>query len=60
VKIWALSKEAARYRPATTDEVRCGRCRYMFPSIGLGGCRLVRGVIRSSATCDEFTPAETR
>ena len=30
------------------------RCAYMFPPLGLGGCKLVRGVIRGSATCDEF------
>jgi len=28
----------------------------MFPPLALGGCRLVRGVIRSSSTCDEFRP----
>jgi len=27
----------------------------MFPPLGLGGCRLVRGVIRGSATCDHFS-----
>lgn len=32
------------------------RCKYMFPPFALGGCRLVRGVIRGSATCDEFRP----
>jgi hypothetical protein len=60
VRIWRLSKQAARYRPAPTGEVRCDRCRYMFPPVGLGGCRLVRGLIRSSATCDEFTTRRTR
>jgi hypothetical protein len=28
----------------------------MFPPLALGGCRLVRGAIRNSATCDEFKP----
>jgi hypothetical protein len=37
-------------------EVRCDNCKYMFPPLALGGCRLVRGVIRGSATCDEFSP----
>jgi hypothetical protein len=28
----------------------------VFPPLALGGCRLVRGPIRGSATCDHFTP----
>jgi hypothetical protein len=28
----------------------------MFPPLALGGCRLVRGVIRGSANCKEFEP----
>jgi hypothetical protein len=31
----------------------------MFPPFAVGGCRLVRGAIRSSATCDEFKPRKT-
>ena len=54
MKIWALSKRAARYQVAPSADVRCDRCAYMFPPLALGGCRLVRGVIRGSATCDEF------
>ncbi len=54
--IWGLSKRAANYRPAPKPEVRCDACKYMFPRLALGGCRLVRGVIQGSATCDEFTP----
>jgi hypothetical protein len=46
----------ANYRPAPKAEVRCDRCKYMFPPLALGGCRLVRGLIRGAATCDEFTP----
>jgi len=42
--IWGLSKKAARYREAPEAEVRCDRCAYMFPRLGVGGCRLVRGV----------------
>jgi hypothetical protein len=56
VRIWGLSKSGANYRPAPTQEVRCDRCKYMFPRLALGGCRLVRGSIRGSATCNEFTP----
>jgi hypothetical protein len=59
MKIWGLSKRDAHYRPAPTPTVRCDHCKYMFPRLALGGCRLVRGPIRSSATCDEFTPRDT-
>ena len=55
-RIWGLSKRQANYRPAPKPEVRCDACKYMFPPFPLGGCRLVRGVIQGSATCDEFTP----
>jgi hypothetical protein len=56
VRIWGLSKTQANYGPAPTPDVRCARCRYMFPPLALGGCRLVRGPIRGTATCDHFTP----
>lgn len=56
MRIWGLSKRGAHYRPAATPDARCDRCRYMFPPLAFGGCRLVRGPIRGSATCDEFTP----
>jgi hypothetical protein len=55
-RVWGLSKKRANYRPAPQAEVRCDRCEYMFPPLALGGCRLVRGLIRGSATCDKFTP----
>lgn len=55
-RIWGLSKEAAGYRPAPRPEVRCKVCAYMFPPLGVGGCRYVRGVIRASDTCNEFRP----
>jgi hypothetical protein len=61
-KIWGLSKRDADYGPAATPEMRCDRCKYMFPPLTLGGCRLVRGVIRGSASCKEFVqrhPART-
>jgi hypothetical protein len=54
VTIWGLSKKGAHYRPAAEPAVRCDCCKYMFPPLALGGCRLVRGAIRGSATCDEF------
>ena len=56
MKVWGLSKSKANYRPAPAADTRCDRCRYMFPPFALGGCRLVRGVIRGSATCNEFLP----
>ena len=59
MKIWGLSKRAAHYGQAPTADVRCDRCMYMFPPLPVGGCRLVRGVIRSSATCDEFKRRKT-
>jgi hypothetical protein len=55
-RVWGLSKKQANYRPAPEPGRRCDRCRYTFPSLGLGGCRLVRGLIQASATCDQFTP----
>ena len=54
--IWELSKKDASYGPAPTPEVRCDQCKYMFPRVGVGGCRLVRGVISASASCKEFVP----
>ena len=55
-KIWGLSKRDADYGPASTPDVRCDKCKYMFPPLAVGGCRLVRGVIRGSASCKEFVP----
>jgi hypothetical protein len=55
-RIWGLSKKQASYRNATSAEARCSSCRYMFPPLAVGGCRLVRGLIRGSAVCDEFAP----
>jgi len=54
--IWSLSKKDAHYRPASAPEHRCDHCKFMFPRVGIGGCRLVRGIIRASDTCDEFRP----
>jgi hypothetical protein len=51
---WGSSKEAARYRPAPKPEVSCVACKFMFPRLALGSCKYVRGIIKGSATCDEF------
>ena len=53
-KIWGLSKRDADYGPAPTPDVRCDKCKYMFPPLSLGGSRLVRGVISGSSSCKEF------
>jgi hypothetical protein len=42
-RVWGLSKKDVDYRPASQAEVRCDRCKYMFPPLTLGGCRLVPG-----------------
>jgi hypothetical protein len=55
-RIWSRSKSSANYRPASTPDTRCDQCKYMFPPLALGGCRIVRGMIQGSATCDEFAP----
>jgi hypothetical protein len=55
-KIWGLSKREAEYGTAPTPDVRCDKCKYMFPPLSLGGCRLVRGVISGSSSCKEFIP----
>ncbi len=55
-KIWGLSKHDAGYGSAPTPDVRCDKCKYMFPPLALGGCRLVRGVISGSSSCKEFVP----
>ena len=54
--IWGLSKDQAQYGLAPTPDVRCDRCRYMFPRLAIGGCRLVRGVIHATDSCKEFQP----
>jgi hypothetical protein len=53
VKVWGPSKDKASYKTAPLPEVRCDQCRYMFPRLAVGGCRLVRGLIKNSAT-NEF------
>ena len=55
-KTWGLSKEDARYRPASKPEMSCVTCKWMFPRLSVGSCKYVRGMIQGSATCDEFEP----
>jgi hypothetical protein len=57
-KIQELSKSAANYRQASKPQYSCAQCKFMFPRLAFGGCRFVRGVIRASGTCDEFTPRQ--
>ncbi|HYZ14323.1 MAG TPA: hypothetical protein VFA08_12080 [Actinomycetota bacterium] len=58
-KIWGLSKAEANYRQAPRPGVRCRDCKFMWPPLAYGGCRLVRGVIRGGDTCNEFTSRAT-
>ncbi len=53
---WSLTKEAANYRQAPKPEVSCAACKWMFPRLPLGSCKYVRGIVESTATCDEFEP----
>jgi hypothetical protein len=55
-KVWSLSKEQAHYQPAPQPAVSCGQCMWMFPRLAVGSCRYVRGMIRTTDTCDEFEP----
>ena len=57
-KIQGLSKSAAIYRQASKPQFSCAQCKFMGPRLAFGGCRFVRGVIRASGTCDEFTPRQ--
>lgn len=51
-----MSKREADYGPAPSSDVRCARCKYMFPHGSVGACRLVRGVVTGSAGCTQFMP----
>lgn len=55
-KVWALSKAAADYGPAPAQTYECRNCRYMFPKLAVGTCKLVRGSIRADYSCREFKP----
>ncbi|MEO8292565.1 MAG: hypothetical protein ABI635_05455 [Actinomycetota bacterium] len=57
-KTWGLTKEQAAYRPAPKSEVRCDHCEFMFPRTSTGTCKYVRGLIKASYTCDEFSSRE--
>src|SRR6476659_7160971 len=37
--VWGLSKKQAHYRPAPEPDVRCDRCKYMFPPLATGSRR---------------------
>ena len=58
-RVWGLSKAQSNYRPASRPRTRCDNCRYMFPKLPIGSCKLVRGAIKASYTCNEFQPAGT-
>jgi hypothetical protein len=58
-KVWEFSKEQVHYKPAATARVRCDACRFMFPRTAIGSCKIVRGTIRGSYTCDEFAPRKS-
>jgi hypothetical protein len=51
-----LSERAAYYDPLRSPRFRRDARKYMLPALAVSGCRLVRGVMQGSATCDEFTP----
>jgi hypothetical protein len=55
-EIWSLSKRQANYRASSDPQLSCARCRFMFPPLAVGGCRLIRGIIRGGAVCDRFVP----
>jgi hypothetical protein len=56
-KIWGLSKQQVNYRPSPGPRVRCDACKFMFPKMAIGSCKIVRGTIKGSYTCDEFVSA---
>lgn len=53
-KIWGFSKQDVDYRPAKRPTTRCDECKFMFPKLALGTCKIVRGSIKGSYTCNEF------
>ncbi|CAN5789609.1 hypothetical protein BH23ACT12_BH23ACT12_22260 [soil metagenome] len=55
-KIWGLSKAEADYGPPPTAGYECRNCKYMFPKLSVGTCKLVRGSIRADYSCKEFKP----
>jgi hypothetical protein len=59
-KTWGLTKEQAGYEPAPKSEVRCDHCEFMWPRTSTGSCKYVRGLIKASYTCNEFSPRKGR
>lgn len=57
-KVWGLSKAEADYGPSPSPEFECRNCKYMFPKLPLGTCKLVRGSIRGDHSCKVFEPAK--
>ena len=55
-KTWGLTKEQAGYKPAPQPAVRCDHCEFMWPRTSTGSCKYVRGLIKASYTCNEFSP----
>lgn len=55
-RVWGLSKSEADYGPAPSEDTQCRNCRYMFPKLAVGTCKLVRGSIKAEYSCKEFKP----
>lgn len=55
-KVWGLAKAEADYGPAPSPQFECRQCRYMFPKLAVGTCKLVRGSIRAEYSCNKFKP----
>lgn len=61
-KAATLSKDEANYRPGTDELHRCRNCS-MFQAFGddeVGKCTLVKGDIRTDATCDHWDRATAK
>ena len=52
--VWGLSKAEADYGPSPGPNYECRNCRYMFPKLKVGTCKLVRGSIRADYSCKKF------
>jgi hypothetical protein len=55
-KTWGLTKEQAGYKAAPKADFRCDHCEFMWPRTSTGTCKYVRGLIKASYTCKEFSP----
>lgn len=58
-KVWGLSKAEAAYGPPPSPAYECRNCRYMFPKLTIGTCKLVRGSIKADYSCNQFKPERT-